>query len=377
VRKLQAAVERKDLEVAAAMAAEQVERIHARLTADAAFREEYLRLMRKQNPRRYAETEAADDQGGAEEGTAAEAAKPDKAAMEAAKAKAKALIDSIMAAPKATTTEKKTDTVAEEAPKEAPQAAAAAAAPAVKEVKAVKAAVKAAPKPKVAKPEVRVEVACRGCVSRLRRGCREGGLGTRGTSGESVVWSCCANRLTDGRGERRAQQELNRGRKAADLPKEVLRLLETEKGASGDEEDVSSLSRAKAEEAEERKRRLAAKAAKAKAAAEEKVVEGMRKKAERKSRAKGGGGAEAAAAAAAATAAVERTEAEAAAAAGPSNAAVERTEAAKPALRRKRGKGGKVMVETPWAAQRKQMERYGLVGMAVLLVLLMLWAMFF
>jgi hypothetical protein len=159
VRKVQAAVERKDLEVAAAMAAEQVERIHARLTSDAAFREEYLRLMRKQNPRRYAEAEALEDLGGADVGTVAKPDKPDAAAMEAAKAKAKALIDSIMAAPKATT-EQQVDKVVDEAqqPKQAPPAASMP--PAVKEVKEVK----AVPKPKVAKEVCAV-------VSMLRRGC--------------------------------------------------------------------------------------------------------------------------------------------------------------------------------------------------------------
>jgi hypothetical protein len=416
VRKLQAAVDRKDLEAAAAMAAEQVERIHARLSCDGAFRDEYLRLMRKQNPRRYAEAEAPGVEGGAEAAPEVSllgdaeswvtlrarwvtlrarwvtlrarwvtlrarwgtlrasgvtfrrrtpsrtrrlwrqlrpkprcgslslvslrlslSVSPSLSLPSRSRSRSlahaqclsppltlsptlpslQAFIDSIMAAP--TNVEKLADAAAA---LESTQPVTVL--PPLRAAKAEKeAAVKAEAKQEEAKPK-------------------------------KVV----------------PPEEANRGRKAADLPKEVLRLLEEGKSA-GDDEDTSSLSRAKAEEAEERKRRLVAKAAKAKAAGEERSAEESRKKAERKKTAKQGGGG----------GVVEKEQV--AAVAQHAEAAVveeaaDKKEAAKPAVRRKKGKGGKVVVESPWAAQRKQVERWGKIGGAVLVLLMALcWMLFF
>jgi hypothetical protein len=94
IRKTRELVEKKEFETAESLSHQQVERIHTRLSTDDTFREEYFRLMRKQNPRRYlAETEDPSDQtfNPANKLSMADF-KADPANLEAARLKAKALI---------------------------------------------------------------------------------------------------------------------------------------------------------------------------------------------------------------------------------------------------------------------------------------------
>eukprot|EP00240_Pyramimonas_obovata_P001267 CAMPEP_0118942838 /NCGR_PEP_ID=MMETSP1169-20130426/36959_1 /TAXON_ID=36882 /ORGANISM="Pyramimonas obovata, Strain CCMP722" /LENGTH=489 /DNA_ID=CAMNT_0006887931 /DNA_START=82 /DNA_END=1547 /DNA_ORIENTATION=- len=88
IKKLKDLAEKKDYEAAEALSQQQLERIHARLTNDAGYREEYFRLMRKQNPRRY--LDAADDADAPGQGMNISMAdlKADPASMEAARVKA-------------------------------------------------------------------------------------------------------------------------------------------------------------------------------------------------------------------------------------------------------------------------------------------------
>ena len=72
-----------------------MERIHTRLSSDDSYREEYFRLMRKQNPRRYAEVEV-DAELDHPAATPSGNTELDAATKESARAKAKALIQSIM-----------------------------------------------------------------------------------------------------------------------------------------------------------------------------------------------------------------------------------------------------------------------------------------
>ncbi|KAK3265663.1 hypothetical protein CYMTET_25672 [Cymbomonas tetramitiformis] len=88
--------EKKDIEAAEQLSTEQVERVHERLATDAVFREEYFRLMQKQNPRRYIDLDDLDMPMSASPLVDASVEVRDKAL---AREKAKALIQELIRQP--------------------------------------------------------------------------------------------------------------------------------------------------------------------------------------------------------------------------------------------------------------------------------------
>lgn len=209
--------EKKDLEAAERLSTEQVERVHERLATDAVFREEYFRLMQKQNPRRYIDLDDLDMPMTPSPLVDASVEVRDKAL---AREKAKALIQELIKQPVAPPApEQEPEEVCEPAPVEE-----------VKEVKA--AAVKKVVKAK-ATPKVQAPVAA--AVEETRRS----------------------------------------GRAPAETPVEAA-FLNQEEGAVV--EDVRQGQLAKKQEAEERKRRNAERAAQKAAKAEAYAAESRKKK---------------------------------------------------------------------------------------------------
>jgi len=238
IRKLRELVEKKDYEAADLFSSEHLERVHGRLSTDAAYREEYLRLMRKQNPRRYFDSDD-EDLGLSSEPSIVNAAPTDRLTQEQVRQKAKAFIHEL---------------INPSAP-----------APSVQEQNE--------PSLNVIHVETEKEE----------------------PTGPSTPPSKEATKPLASKQEALIKPEPNRGRKIPQLPELIKR---GESASSREEEpldietnemptyqeDPAMVARARQVEAEERKRRLADKAAKAKVAAEARALEEARKKADKKAR---------------------------------------------------------------------------------------------